>query len=108
VAHFGIDHATLGAEIARRWNLPNPLVEAIAFHHQPSRAQEGMQLASAVHIADAALMMLGIGLGRDGLQYPLDPAAVERMHWTEAGFYDLVDRVAPLIQETEAFLQMKR
>ena len=107
VAHFGIDHAALGAELARRWNLPAPLVEAIAFHHQPSRAQAGLVLASAVHIADAALMMLGIGLGRDGLQYPLDPAALERMRWTEAGFSDLVDRVAPLIRETETFLEVR-
>ena len=107
VAHFGVDHATLGAEIARRWNLPNALVEAIAYHHRPAQAKEGAVLA-AVHIADASIMMLGIGLGRDGLQYPLDPAACERMGWTEVGFYDLADKVAPLINETEAFLQVKR
>jgi len=108
IVHFGIDHATLGAEMARRWNLPKPLTEAIAFHHRPSLAKDGALLAAAVHIADAAMMMLGIGLGRDGLQYPLDEAACERMQWTEAGFYELADRVAPLLKETEAFLQMRR
>jgi putative nucleotidyltransferase with HDIG domain len=108
IAHFGVDHATLGAEIARRWNLPNALVEAIAFHHRPSLAKEGATLAAAVHIADAVMMMLGVGLGRDGLQYPLDEAACERMQFTEAGFYELADRVGPLLKETEAFLQVKR
>ncbi len=106
VAHFGVDHATLGAEIARRWNLPAPLVEAIACHHRPAEAKDGAVLAAAVHIADAAMMMLGIGLGRDGLQYPLDPAACERMSWTEENFYDLINKVMPLINETEAFLQV--
>lgn len=108
ITHFGVDHATLGAEIARRWNLPNTLIEAIAYHHRPSLAKEGAQLAAAVHIADAAMMMLGIGLGRDGLQYPLDEAACERMQFSEAGFYELADRVTPLLKETEAFLQVKR
>jgi putative nucleotidyltransferase with HDIG domain len=107
VAHFGVDHATLGAEIARRWNLPNAQVEAIACHHRPTLAHDGAVLAAAVHIADAAAMMLGIGLGRDGLQYPLDPAACERMGWTEAGFYELADKVAPLVDRTEAFLKVK-
>lgn len=103
--HFGVDHATLGAEMARRWNLPQPLVEAIAYHHRPNLAGEGALLAAAVHVADAALMAMGIGLGRDGLQYVLDPLACERLGWTENDFPELVDRVAALVAEAEAFTQ---
>lgn len=105
---FGIDHATLGAEMARRWHLPEHLVEAIAYHHRPSLANAGGLLAAAVHVADGAMMMLGVGLGRDGLQYALDPLAYERMGWTEAQLPELVDRVLPLISEAEAFVQPGR
>lgn len=106
--HFGLDHAALGAELARRWRLPQPLVDAIANHHHPAQAKEGALLAAAVHVADAAMMMLGIGIGRDGLQYPLDATACERVGWTEAGFKDLIDRVVPFIEEADTIIRQRR
>jgi putative nucleotidyltransferase with HDIG domain len=106
--YFGIDHAVLGAEMARRWRLPNPMIAAIQFHHRPSQAGENVILASAVHLADAAMMMMGIGIGRDGLQYELDPVACERLDWDEARFRELADKVIPFIQEADQFIRLKR
>jgi putative nucleotidyltransferase with HDIG domain len=105
IAFFGVDHATLGAALAQRWNLPAGLIEAIAYHHRPSLAN-GKLLVDAVHLADAATMMLGIGLGRDGLQYSLDPAACARLNWDEAKLNQLLDRVVPFVQETDQFLHL--
>ena len=105
--YFGIDHATLGAELARRWRLPASLVDAIAYHHQPSAAADGAVLASAVHIADAAIMMLGIGIGRDGLQYALDPVACQRMGWNDDRMNELIDRVVPYIEEADKFIRLR-
>jgi putative nucleotidyltransferase with HDIG domain len=106
--HFGIDHAALGAEMVRNWRLPAPLVDAIEHHHLPSRASEGFLLASAVHLADAAIMMAGIGIGRDGLQYPLDPAACERLGWSDAIFQELIEKVIPFIEEADKFIRLRR
>lgn len=36
----GFDHAQIGGELARRWNLPQELVEAIACHHMPNKGLE--------------------------------------------------------------------
>jgi putative nucleotidyltransferase with HDIG domain len=102
--HFGVDHATLGAEIVKQWNLPYPLVDAIANHHQPSKATGGADLAAAVHLADAAIMMFGIGIGRDGLQYTLDAWACERTGWTEAKMENLYNQVKPFIDQAEEYL----
>jgi HD-like signal output (HDOD) protein/tRNA A-37 threonylcarbamoyl transferase component Bud32 len=33
---FGVDHATVSAELLRRWNLPIELVEPIRYHHEPN------------------------------------------------------------------------
>lgn len=50
---FGFTHSTVGAELARQWNLPPSLVAAIEFHHTPAQA-DAYQLESAiVHCADA-------------------------------------------------------
>src|SRR4051812_33417794 len=32
---LSFDHATLGGFVARRWNFPDPVADAITFHHQP-------------------------------------------------------------------------
>jgi HD-like signal output (HDOD) protein len=52
--NLGFSHMEVGAYIAALWGLPNPIVEAIAFHHCPQRS--GTTLFSpltAVHIANA-------------------------------------------------------
>jgi HD-like signal output (HDOD) protein len=105
--HFGVDHAALGAVIVKRWNLPYPLIDAIANHHQPSKATGGADLAAAVHIADAAMMMFGIGIGRDGLQYTLDPWALERVGWNEREMEKLYNQVKPFIDQAEEYLHPK-
>jgi putative nucleotidyltransferase with HDIG domain len=105
---YGISHADMGAEMARRWNLPKPLIDAIAHHHAPMQASEGAMLAAAVHVADAAMMMMGVGVGRDGLQYTLDPVACQRMDWSEKRFGELVERVIPFISEADSFIRIRR
>jgi len=106
--YFGVDHATLGGELARRWNLPSPLPEAIAFHHRPSLAGDGVVLAAAVHVADAAMMMFGIGLGCDGLQYQLDLRAFQILGLDEGFFEYMFPRVSALIEEAEHYIGLMR
>lgn len=105
---FGIDHAILGAELARRWNLPEELLAAITHHHHPSQAGEHVRLASTIHIADSVMMMLGVGIGKDGLQYSLDPAAFQLLGWNETKWVDLIERVSSVIKESETFLGLDR
>jgi len=69
---LGFDHAVMGSRVAEKWNLPFELVEAIANHHTPALAKHNPKLTSLVHVADAASMSMGIGLGGDGLLYPFD------------------------------------
>ena len=53
-ATFGTSHAEIGAYLMGLWNLENPIIEAIAFHHCPSKsASSQMGLLTVVHIANA-------------------------------------------------------
>ena len=65
----GLDHAQLGGQIAEKWNLPAVLIEAIAYHHDPNRATVEPCITEWVHLADATALMIGVGLGYDGLCY---------------------------------------
>ncbi|HTW94552.1 MAG TPA: HDOD domain-containing protein [Tepidisphaeraceae bacterium] len=40
---LGVDHASLGADLAERWKLPADLVQAIRWHHRPTDAIEASQ-----------------------------------------------------------------
>lgn len=53
-ALFGANHATIGGYLLSLWGLPDSVVSAICFHHQPRliRGEEHMAVL-AVHIADA-------------------------------------------------------
>jgi putative nucleotidyltransferase with HDIG domain len=93
-AHFGIDHARLGAEIARHWQLPQNLITAIAHHHEPQSAPENQVLVATVHIADVSMMILGIGVGIDGLCYPIEEEALRRTGMTWEDLFDLADEVS--------------
>ncbi len=50
---LGTSHAEVGAYLLGIWGLPNPIVEAIAYHHQPGESPAGeISPLAIVHIAD--------------------------------------------------------
>jgi putative nucleotidyltransferase with HDIG domain len=51
---FGTTHAEVGAYLMGLWGLPDPIVEAIAFHHSPrKRLAQSFGPLTAVHVGDA-------------------------------------------------------
>ena len=92
-ANFGVDHAMLGAEMARHWQLPEELATAIAYHHEPHHAQDHQILVATVHVGDISMKILGIGMGIDGLFYPPDEAALNLLNLTWEGLFRLADQV---------------
>jgi putative nucleotidyltransferase with HDIG domain len=50
---FGMDHAAAGAIMARKWQFPPELIEAIQFHHLPASAGANPILPAIVHVANA-------------------------------------------------------
>ncbi|WP_374495660.1 HDOD domain-containing protein [Zoogloea sp.] len=77
--HFGFDHSTAGAELARRWNFPAEIVDALAWHHNPTQGVPG-GLAGIVHYADAIAHALDLDEA-DSDQVPrLDPDTVDALN----------------------------
>jgi putative nucleotidyltransferase with HDIG domain len=67
---LGINHAELGGKIASHWNFPEDMRDAIVYHHRPDLMPDGgSNSAWLVYLADQACIMMGIGLGSDGLAY---------------------------------------
>jgi len=71
---LGIDHCEVGRALAEHWKLPAVLVQPMAFHHHPERAdEENRPLVYAVHLGDLIAMLGGSGTGADSLGYELNP-----------------------------------
>ena len=51
--HLDYTHAEVGGRLLELWKVPQSIFEPVFYHHQPQQASEFMQMASAVHIADA-------------------------------------------------------
>ncbi len=51
---FGATHAQVGAYLIGLWGLPESIVEAVAYHHSPSRCPHpGSAMLTALHVADS-------------------------------------------------------
>ena len=49
----GLNHAEVGALIARKWNFPEQLISAIRYHHEPSQAPpEHRDIVACVYMAN--------------------------------------------------------
>lgn len=59
---LGVDHGQIGGCLLKRWNLPETVVEAVTWHHQPAEADPDIKpLVQATHLADFICTCLGIG-----------------------------------------------
>jgi len=76
---FGTDHAQIGAKILEKWGLPAEIVNAVRWHHDPDAADAASTLIDIVHVANVLCLMIGIGVGREGLQYRLSPVVIKRL-----------------------------
>lgn len=98
---LGFSHTDAGAEMAKAWNLPEPLLEAIAYHQDPTHPCTHPRLVSQVHLANILCVSFGIGLGSDGLAYTFHPQALAAVDMEVADLYTVSLEVHDEFQKAE-------
>ena len=76
---LGTNHAEIGAKILQKWSFPDEIVLAVRHHHVPDAADPKSSLTDIVHIANVLCLMIGIGIGKEGLQYQPSELATQRL-----------------------------
>jgi putative nucleotidyltransferase with HDIG domain len=103
---LGIDHAELGAMVAQQWHFDPEMVEIIKYHHDPLRAGEmGLPLC-VVYVADCICMMIGQGVGVDGLAYRHYQEAVDRLGVTAIDLQRIIVRFREKFEGIEALINI--
>jgi len=80
---IGIDHAELGARVAEKWNFSPAMVNVIRNHHHPEKAGSDDLSIPIVYLADCICMMMGRGVGSDGLAYKYYQDVLDRLHFSD-------------------------
>ena len=102
---LGFDHATVGSLLVERWDLPEGYHYSTLLHHNPNALEPDhsafQPLVDVVSVANSMCLMLGVGLGADGLQNYMYPEPLERLGIQnyEALMSELVDFAGQAAQE---------
>jgi putative nucleotidyltransferase with HDIG domain len=102
---LGFDHTQVGALLAENWNIPDPMVKVIRWHHQPSRCPEPAPLVDCVHCGIEVIRRMGIGLVEQGLLYAFDPSSPDRLGITAAQLNSAADFVKEHIEEYRSLME---
>jgi putative nucleotidyltransferase with HDIG domain len=93
----GTTHAQVGAYLMGLWGLPDRIVEAIAFHHNPAEClDQSFSTLTAVHVADA----LDHDLSTSG-----DPNIATRLSSEYLQTLQLADRLPAWVAACEPIIQ---
>ena len=101
---IGIDHAELGARVAEKWNFSTAMVDIVRNHHSPEKSSPNDLSVPIIYLADSICMMVGIGVGSDGLAYKYDLDVMKRLNFSDielqrtiANFWERLKSVEELV-----------
>lgn len=100
---LGLTHAEVGGWLARSWNLPEKLIEPIAFHHDPRESKENQVVSAVVHFSDILIRGLGYGHGDDIWVPPLNQRAWRLMELTPADLDLVLESVEEKLWDVKGF-----
>jgi len=103
---IGIDHAELGGMVAENWNFSPKLAEIIRHHHRPQESLISEFESSIVYMADTICMMMGIGVGSDGLAYRFHRNVVESLDLTERDFQKIIAGFVEKLKQLETMIHI--
>ena len=87
---IGVDHAELGAIVAKKWHFSDKLVAIIQHHHLDCPAARDDLETNLVYLGDTVGMMLGLGGGSDGLAYHFYEDTLKRLQITSQDVQEII------------------
>lgn len=89
----GFDHAMVGKALLRSLQMPEPMQEAVEFHHTPDQALNYPIDAAILHVADIIVNAMQYGSRGEFIVAPLSPAAWDRLGLPVSILPQVIERV---------------
>jgi len=80
---LGTNHAAIGARILQGWSLPQELVNAVKWHHDPDSCESRCMLSDVVHVANIMSRCIAYGKGCNGQAAEPSFEVIERLGLTQ-------------------------
>ena len=96
---LGANHAEIGAQVLAKWSLPEGIVHAVRWHHEPEKAERPDSMLDVVHVANMVCLMIGIGVGREGLNYRPSPVVTKRLGVTTSHLEKVASQTLQWVSE---------
>ncbi len=104
---LGIGHPQVGQMLAEKWNLPDTLTQAIAYHHEPKVAGNAhKKFVAIVHLADAIARLENLGFGGDSLTPVIDPESWSLLGIPELELGELILKIKEEFKKASVFLSL--
>lgn len=103
---IGIDHAELGGLVAEMWEFSPKMVSMIRNHHlSDEKARDDLE-NQILYVADNICMMMGIGIGVDGLAYRFHKDVLKKLGVTQIDLQEIIASFGDEIKKVEGLLQV--
>jgi len=99
---IGFTHARLGARLAERWDLPDLVVDAVAFHHGPDLTERYNLETRIVQAADVLAKAMDLGSSGDGRVGSIPRETSELMQLEAPDLEELMGAIAAEFNEVSA------
>lgn len=98
---LGFDHAEVGGELLRTWQMPASLCAAVQYHHAPQQAEEHAMEACMVHAANSITGMAeqGLDVDMDVIIQPIDDYAWQTLKLDDSIIEPLFKKAGPLFSD---------
>lgn len=103
---IGVDHAELGGMMAQIWKFSPKMVMIINNHHLSREDMVKDKDTIVVYIADCICMMMGMGVGADGMAYRFHQQAIEQIGISADDIVTIIANVIPQMKEVAKLLKM--
>ena len=94
-----MQHTEVGAWMGERWQLPQPLINAIAYHHSIEPGHLAQPIVACVNAADACAKLALTDKAPE-----LAPEVLSALKLTSQGFLEIVDDLSSRKDQIEKFL----
>ena len=103
---IGVDHTELGGMIAKMWKFSPKMVKIIRHHHLPDLSMIDDHEIAVVYLADCICMMMGIGVGADGLAYRFNDDVMKELGMVSEDITQIMAEFVANIKEVEDLLNV--
>lgn len=96
---LGFNHATAGTILLRKWNFPDKITEAVAFHHSPRESRRYPAETAVLHLADIIVHAMEMGTSGETLVPAIDANAWKIIDLSTGTIPSVMDRIENQVDE---------